>query len=457
MGTKVKIVLSVLGIFFAISTRHQVLQQFEQYRGSLPVRTPFVYAPTEKKTSGLVPDPTLRDTRAGKPIVQPSAAESVTLAIESTKLLPSSKNAYAYLLGGVDPDDGTTYKGFFYNILLSTYILREGGSQSDIILLLQFKDPSTNTTLPKEDWDILRQMDIRVKILPHHPSNDHDFERLQMEKFQMWNLTEYGRIFYMDADVMPLCNLDYIFDLSYGPDALIKPNMVFPFFKVPAIGGIFLLEPSQDAYQRLRDLIEKRFQSKFDVVMGWGRKIEQEDIWQNWDGESFGTKWNFYAAHVDQGLLWHWMRYANGTFSIPYPRPGADFRKSRRREDAMLDNYVDGKLESSTVYNFTHSCLPRHLGQKNLRFIKHPWFKNGHYHFPFHSDFIHWFGKTKPWNKEMPDGARKYKNKFETRNGEEFWFYNLQQVEQLYNLTIDWSAFGRVWKNQNFRADSDKK
>ena len=89
--------------------------------------------------------------------------------------------------------------------------------------------------------------------------------------------------------------------------------MVFPGQKVPSNGGIFMLEPNLKDHEALQELMKKRFaKEKFDPDTGWGTKINASTPWRNWNG-IIGTKWDYYAAAFDQGLLYHWMRYENGT------------------------------------------------------------------------------------------------------------------------------------------------
>jgi len=371
----------------------------------------------------------------------------------ATMLSPNSTNstfAYVYLLGGVDPDSPTTYRGFLYNVFASTFILRRDGSNADVVIYMQWKYEDKNNTLSKSELRVLEEMNIILDIHSATKTNEYFFERLMMEKFQLWKMTQYERIIYFDADVMPLCNMDYIFHMSKGPNAVIKPNMIFPGLRVPANGGIFLLEPSLKDYKRLQSLLVARFNQSFDEVQGWGRVIQPNETWSNYDGTTQGNRWDFYAAHVDQGLLWHWMRYEKGTFSAPYPYPdGKDFKNGLNRSHAVVQNWSDGQIESTIEFNFTqYSCLPRHWKHQNLKFIKRPWFRTSMYQYPFHSDVIHYMGHFKPWQKPAPDKDKLVDREY-ARDGFAYWFFALGQVDQMHDLGIDWSIFGDKMKIQN--------
>ena len=83
---------------------------------------------------------------------------------------------------------------------------------------------SKYTALPPEDEAILTKSGVIVKYIPK-PITD-NFHTAMMDKFRILELTEYERVLYLDADVMPLNNLDYIFEASVGPNAILEENVV---------------------------------------------------------------------------------------------------------------------------------------------------------------------------------------------------------------------------------------
>lgn len=371
------------------------------------------------------------------------------------------KNAYVFLLGNVDPDSPESYRGFLYNILVSTYILRMEGSKADIVMLLHYKE-NVSTLLPDDELRILEQMKIIVQVLTdsrsyHLSHSNTDFEKVIMLKFHVFNMTQYNRIMFLDSDVMPLCNIDYIFDLSMVlPNPIIKPNLIFSGQEEPTNGGLWMIEPSCEDYDRIQRIIDRRFEKPFDPIIGWGHCIDDNDKWQNRDGMFSGTRWDFYCAHVDQGLLYHWMRYEKGTYSVVYPKPdGEDFSLKADRTEAELQNWKDGKLESSTpITDFSKfSCLPRHLKKnKDLRYVNRMWSKSGWYNFPFHSDLIHYMAWSKPWNYKVPK-QQFLQGRHTARQGKDYWFYVLKQLDQMYQMKINYDDFGKLWQRQSFFAE----
>ena len=62
--------------------------------------------------------------------------------------------------------------------------------------------------LPQEDEEILNKSGIIVKYLPKARADN--FHTAMMDKFRILQFVEYDRILYLDSDVIPLNNLDYV-------------------------------------------------------------------------------------------------------------------------------------------------------------------------------------------------------------------------------------------------------
>jgi hypothetical protein len=98
-----------------------------------------------------------------------------TGAVEATNSTLTGKRqfanyAYAFVLGGCNPDeDFPAYRSFIYNILVSTRVLREAGSQADVVAFFQISYKSTYDRLPSEDVRLLEAMNVRIKYIPKSP------------------------------------------------------------------------------------------------------------------------------------------------------------------------------------------------------------------------------------------------------------------------------------------------
>lgn len=168
---------------------------------------------------------------------------------------------------------------------------------------------SSEDELPKEETRFLRALDIRIIYIPKSPAEVEGFYDSMLQKFRILALTEYRRVISLDSDVMPLQNLDFIFHLSEGPNAVLKENMICAGLLEPANGGFFMLTPRQGEYEQVVKIINMREHTalrdtggSFDVVRGWGHKIEAPDEWSTRTKGRTGRLWDFHGAFVDQGL-----------------------------------------------------------------------------------------------------------------------------------------------------------
>lgn len=135
----------------------------------------------------------------------------------------TSPYAFAFVMGGVNEDDGM-YLGMFYNVLISAYILEKEGSKADIVLYVQMSANSTSDELPNDNMRLLEELGVRVRYLPKPKVEN--FHQIIMQKLVVMDLNEYQRAILLDTDVMPFCNLDYVFHLSDGPRPILKKNLI---------------------------------------------------------------------------------------------------------------------------------------------------------------------------------------------------------------------------------------
>ena len=122
-----------------------------------------------------------------------------------------------------------------------------------------------------------------------------------MDKFRILQMTEYARVLYLDADCIPLNNLDYIFKLSMPskeqPDPPLEENLILAYNREPSSGGFFMMSPQDGDYEKLTELVERRNTEgyHFNKTFGWGHQMIPPDGWDSLDGYQ-GSKWDFYGA-----------------------------------------------------------------------------------------------------------------------------------------------------------------
>ena len=241
---------------------------------------------------------------------------------------------------------------------------------------------------------MLEAAGITVKYLPKSQVLD-NFFTAQMDKFRILDMVEYRRVLYMDSDVLPFCSLDYFFELSDGPDAILRENIVLVGISEPAQGGLFMLKPNHEDFVELTEMMNKYLEGggEFDKEIGWGHKITFPDDWRFPDQYGFmkaGTKWDFYAANADQGLLYYWTKYRKKNVSIL----GEEIAESWYGEKVIGE---DGTEESTEIHNDLHMMITDvHLSRRCSPF------ESGDFGLKLYapySDFRHYTGRYKPWKK----------------------------------------------------------
>lgn len=370
-------------------------------------------------------------------------SEAKTMRTNPTPSGPAqSPFAYAFLLTGCDPEaDKPWHLGFLYGIMVAVQVLRDGGSKADFIIMIRMTSPSGNATvteqqrLPQEEW--LRALNMRIMYIPSPDptsSQQEDFGEAQMNKFHILHLTEYQRILYLDSDVLPLCNLDYIFHLSTEAGKFyLKPNFVMAWTEEPANGGFFMLEPKEGDYEQLQAIIaHQRDRDRhlpyphFDLTRGWGHRIKgTPDKW--WARRRQGRAWNFYAANADQGLLYHWVKYVKKNVFIAQIYRG-EWWGTNEKGTLVLE-----KTAEQPLTNF--SCLPKRFDKEKMRYAKHPAFKWMLLKHPPYGDHIHFYSVLKPWvrnESEAPIQDRRH-----APSALSYWFHVLRKLNAKLSMGVD--------------------
>ena len=373
----------------------------------------------------------------------------------SASALPSSPYAYVWIIGAIN-ENRPSYKGFLWDVLISASLLRKAGSTADFWLYLRFSPNSTLTEMPEEDTRLLNEFGIQTKYLekPKHES----FGQLVYDKFLTLNMTDYKRVMFLDADIVPLTNLDYYFHLSdpgyTNAPTVLKPNFIVATRGEPCNTGMFIVEPSFSIFKEYRETVRaqrkdaKDLPRHFDPNKGWGHSFwEYGDQWESMHKR--GKKWKFYAAHSDQGLMYYVARFLYQDVSIAMGRKvqnwkGVDvankdetkeakqiFKPEKESEDIdvlerhqpPLSAYMyscdqEAEIQSKRDGGFSHMCNP-----------------------PYNS-FGHFTGSHKPWqNKfEMSDLQKSKTVNDNTRKLKavtSLWFQELQELNDRLRMGLD--------------------
>jgi alpha-N-acetylglucosamine transferase len=396
---------------------HIWLQTLQQVKERLNVTS---VANGRKVTSRPTASQVLNANLIGKPSLESTATANAETI--------NKKYAYAFVLAGVDAEKPTGYRGILFSILVNAQALESFGSTADIVVLVQMDYGSKSDYLPKEDASYMRAYrTIVVHYIPR-PSEPHSFYSSQFDKFRILELTQYSRIIYLDADVTPLCNLDYLFHMS--EKGVFKENMLLAGNNEPSNGGFMMLRPREGNYEQVVRIIEARDahilatspNHTFDTTFGWGHVITPPDKWRTRYNKKSGTKWDFTTAYGNQGLMLYWTKYVKKDVSIFLGNevdnwsPSSNLNVSTPFLEATLVDAIKG-----------HEC-PNRKDFWYDEVTKPPYDLEG--------QMLHFWGKKrKPW---MLDNVEKVLKGNESQTlAYRVWFQHLERVKQRLNIKLD--------------------
>jgi hypothetical protein len=161
----------------------------------------------------------------------------------------------------------------------------------------------------------------------------------------------------------------------------LKENVVLSWKREAANAGFFMLQPSKSDYLELQDIIHKKELNAlvlpwphWDPVEGWGHRITPPDFWRS-QHQLTGTNWTWHAVFADQGLLYHWTKYAKKSVSLII---GGEVENwTGRNGTAYLEETMKGILNNYT-------CVPSATRAR----VKSPGVERSPYR-----DFRHFTGK----------------------------------------------------------------
>ena len=331
----------------------------------------------------------------------------------------SSKYAYAYVVGGVKPEE-PVYRFYFYNIVLSTDIQRADGSTADVVVFVQMSFSSEHRELPEADLKLLQSRNIIIKYIPSIKRES--YLKTQFDKFRILDLVEYDRVLYLDSDVTPRRSLDYFFDLS--AQGQLKENVVLRGTTEPVHGGFFMLQPQEGDHARVLQIIdETEARNKllpfphWNETLGWGATFPEP--WILLTGAQ-NTTWFYHGSFADQGLLHYWTHFVKKSFSIVESKTVEHWGPGMNTSSMAVKERTELLSDVFLAVDKNHSCWK---GQIKFRRCAAP-----------HSDTMHYTGKNKPWMMEPPNEVD-IEKRDETQY--HFWFHHFSKLNDELDLGFD--------------------
>jgi lipopolysaccharide biosynthesis glycosyltransferase len=391
----------------------------------------------DKRKPVMKPFAVLRDIR------RPNNSKGVTLGLASKERSRNTSNstrsgkpnAYAFLVAGCNPDE-PSYQGFLYNVFLAIYTLWRSGSNAEFVVMIQMGAKTNYTELPKEHLKLFSKLSNTVVHFRYlrKPKVD-SFYYAMLSKFAVLTLTSYNRVLFMDADILPLCNLDYLFD--YSDRGILKDNAVIATATEPSNGGFFMLRPEVGDYEHIMSIVKRQHDQaskngwhSFDYTLGWGHAIQPPDEWVNLGKENNrGLNWKFHGGFADQGLLYHWVKYVKMHVSIfvydiiqnwgpPKNEPSA-----QAGNDTTVNPVMESNISAFDIAGF--GCPTRYRFQASTR----P---------PPYKDHYHFTGSKKPWERNsIPEDLE---NAEKAVWPADLWFHWMRQANVELDLNLNISS-----------------
>jgi glycosyltransferase involved in cell wall biosynthesis len=386
-----------------------------------------------------------------------SREDFVVKAMQASKTqVKNNPIAYAFFLGGIPTttsasDNTTGYRGLLYNILVSVQVLRSLGSKADMVLMVHMAEAYAR--LPSTDLEMIRDLNILIQYVPPTvPSFHNGFATLALEKFRILSWTQYGRVLYLNPDVMPLCNLDYLMQLS--TKGRLGENVLISIANQPLSTSIFVVAPQQDHYKRFLQILKKSYPDGnkiFNINRGWGHAFEHtghtfghEEFWDTpkvrqvgqlgkvWDyikglmvkpRQSPSQQWIFEGANSDAGLLYHWVRFVRQRYSIIV---------GESIYTRLSPGSMDSQVSSSHALLGNHSCLlTKGDDSQGSQFDADTKVQKNASSFGI-ADLVQWEHYSRPpWEYQKAPHP-----KLEVTSPQQFWFQTLSNLDATHHWNL---------------------
>jgi hypothetical protein len=330
---------------------------------------------------------------------------------------PKEKSSFVTLVAGIDPAESdplssrTSFLGYLLHLLVVRYVLDITNSTSDLNVLIRFRKlAETPRALTEAQENFFETLRMKLFYLPTEIR--YDSPGYMMDKFYILRLQKYKQILFFDADVLPLCNWDFYFKLM--DDGYLAPNLALAYKHEPAQGGFFIVTPEIGDWEKYRKM---RF---IDLERGFGTSLRQpaESLKVNY------TTWSWQAASIDQGMLYHWVRYVKKSTSLAI---GNRLQAWESGDDGNLKLVKD-------LHHYSLTC-PNHIDITAEKWISR---------LPIYMDHIHYTGSKKPWQRSNFDLDCVHDNISMEHNRFTIWTFLLRKAWDKYEFGSLQSLFPKV-------------
>lgn len=190
-------------------------------------------------------------------------------------------------------------------IAVAQSIRRVGSTRDLVILVDQTISGYHRSGLKAAGWKVREIQRIRNPKAEKNAYNEWNYS-----KFRLWQLTDYDKVIFIDADMLILRNIDFLFNLpeisATGNDASLFNS------------GVMVVEPSDCTYQLLMDNIDKfdsyngGDQGYLNEVFTWWHRVPRymnflKHIWDINDKNEMEMKTRLFGAEPPVLYVLHYL------------------------------------------------------------------------------------------------------------------------------------------------------
>jgi hypothetical protein len=198
--------------------------------------------------------------------------------------------AFATVLGWSPPSS----QNMLYLNAIRVLIRSLKTQRADTVVLMTYHDPEVESLL-MADGAIVKLIN-RIEHSQDVAEFEDWFVDIALAKLRVFELTDYDRVQYLDADVVidAKSSLDELF-FSFPDSELVSEGLGTD---SPLRAGWMMIKPSQSNFDAMEAILTE---GSFDQVHGWNG-LDLPVVYPNWNTNS---GWNFYGSSLEQGLLFH--------------------------------------------------------------------------------------------------------------------------------------------------------
>ena len=305
--------------------------------------------------------------------------------------LEGGRFAYMVVVGPISRSK-PRYGLWLYPILALRHALQRRGSTADLLVLCAVEEGFEADRMLESEEALFAAQGIRWRYVPKPRIRGFHMGHY---KLWAWQHTEYDRVQLLDADVLPLANMDALFALPGLEDA---PFVGCPGKDSVLNAGWFSLKPDCGHFKRMTDLLwynGQRSGHPWSMDIGWGVSMPP---WLNALDRPMKAGWDFFDSRGNQGHMYAYFRFFARELTLifgdrvlawtPKPPPGA-------AQDAR-------SLQQLRNDKASHPVVLADRADADDPLARAVW---ANFPCPFHSGkdpalaYYHFTGSRKPWNK----------------------------------------------------------